>query len=162
VADHHLNLLSAHNLLGRVVLTRWGRIRVYFFAIDLKNGRLLCYKRIDSKTATTYYNLSKGSFLGAEHMLPNEWLQALQDNAQQVSAVRQSSPRVRAVFEEPMLLQIQTKKGKPIYLELFPEKEVAVVKNYLQSCFGVREEAHVAAFKGYFATLGKGVLKFFK
>ena len=132
VKDNHFNLLSTRNILGRVGVQRWGSYKQFFFSLDLTKGHMLCFKKQDSKSSTTYYKLSKGVFLK-------------DDEAQDAN-----------------ILKIRTKRNKTLILDVFQEKDINVVTNYISSCFRVKEkDEDVPQYKGYFATLGKGLLMIF-
>jgi hypothetical protein len=58
-----LKILSIKNILGKVGVYRWGSYREYYFSLNLVKGRLICYKKIDSKSAATFYRLNKGKII---------------------------------------------------------------------------------------------------
>ena len=63
VGENYDTFISKKNIFGTVKMSRWGRKRTYFFGLELKKGRMICYKKIDSKSKATYYTLSKAKIV---------------------------------------------------------------------------------------------------
>lgn len=112
----------------------------YFFSLDLKAGKLLCYKEIDSKKKSTWLSLLKAKMIGI--------LWNFRFNF-----------RVFLVKEEEDVIYIKTAKKKNILIIPLQKTNFPHLKFYLETCFRVQKKSKTKMFLAY---LGKGAYKILK